>query len=183
MTNRIVSLIKIGLIVVILAVIALWHYSTIHREIGLHIPHRELFFLPILLASFWFGLKSGLITSVAVSLIYVPQVFVQGEFKINIWPVSFQILLFFVVAMMLGLLFERGKRQNEKMIVVENLAVLGRAAIAVGHEMKDLLNALKRMARHAKGLKLTELDRDFEKEMSRWLDSGANNYQCPGSFA
>ena len=167
MTNSIVISIKIGLIVVMLAVIAIWHYSTIQIEIGLHIPHRELLFLPILLASFWFGLKSGLITSVAVSLIYVPQVFAQGEFKINIWPVSFQILLFIVVAIMLGLLFERTKRQNEKMLVVENLAVLGRAAIAVGHEMKDLLNALKRMADHAKGLKSTELDRDFEKVMSR----------------
>jgi len=68
---------------------------------------------------------------------------------------------------MLGLLFERAKRRNEKMLVIENLAVLGRAAIAVGHEMKDLLNALKRMAHHAKGLNSTELDRDFEKEMSR----------------
>jgi|GEM_PF-6412034 len=52
MTKSIVTSIKIGLIVVILAVIAIWHYSTIHREIELHIPHRELFFLPILLASF-----------------------------------------------------------------------------------------------------------------------------------
>jgi len=104
---------------------------------------------------------------VAVSLIYVPQIFAQGEIKINIWPVSFQILLFIVVSVMLGLLFERAKRRNEKMLVIENLAVLGRAAIAVGHEMKDLLNALKRMAHHAKGLNSTELDRDFEKEMSR----------------
>jgi signal transduction histidine kinase len=158
---------KIALIVVLVVVISILHYSTIHGTLGVHIPHRELYFIPILLASFWFGLNIGLIASLAVSLVYAPHVFVHSEFLNNIWPVSFQIVVFNLAAIMMGLLVERGKRQQEKIIIAEKLAVLGRAAIAVGHEMKDLLGALKRMAGHVKGLNYTELDHDFDCEMTR----------------
>jgi C4-dicarboxylate-specific signal transduction histidine kinase len=68
---------------------------------------------------------------------------------------------------MLGLLVEREKRQQEKVLIIEKLAVLGRAAVAVGHEMKDLLGALKRIAGQIKGMNSAEVDRDFKIEMSR----------------
>ena len=58
---------------------------------------------------------------------------------------------------------------QEKILNAEKLAVLGRAAIAVGHEMKDLLGALRRFAGRAKGLNSTELDRDFNRE---WKNLG-----------
>jgi signal transduction histidine kinase len=158
---------KILVIAILVAVITILHYSTLHGTLGVHIPHRELFFIPILLASFWFGLNFGLITSLVVSLIYAPHVFVHSEVQNNIWPVSFQIVVFNLVALMMGILVERGRRQQEKILNAEKLAVLGRAAIAVGHEMKDLLGALKRLAGNAKGLNCTELDSDFNREMSR----------------
>ena len=164
------ALLKPGKMVIIAAlvvVITILHYSTIHGTLGVHIPHRELFFIPILLAGFWFGLNIGLLTSLVVSLIYAPHVFVHSEVQNNIWPVSFQIVVFNLVALMIGMLVEKGKRQQKKTLVAEKLAVLGRAAIAVGHEMKDLLGALKRLAGQAKGLNCTELDRDFSREMSR----------------
>ena len=42
---------------------------------SLHIVYRELYFIPIILAALWGGKKGGLITSIAVSLIYIPHVF------------------------------------------------------------------------------------------------------------
>ena len=158
---------KIGLIVLLVAVVTILHYSTIHGKLGLHIPHRELYFIPILLASYWFGLSFGLVTSLTVSLIYAPHVFIHDALKNNILPVSFQIVVFNMVAIMLGLLVEREKRRQEKVLIIEKLAVLGRAALAVGHEMKDLLGALKRIAGQVKGMNSAEVDRDFKIEMSR----------------
>ena len=70
---------KIGLIVLLVVIVTFLHYSTIHGKLGLHIPHRELYFLPILLATYWFGLSFGLVTSLAVSLIYAPHVFIHDE--------------------------------------------------------------------------------------------------------
>ena len=158
---------KIGLIVFLITVITILHYSTIHGKLGLHIPHRELYFIPILLASYWFGLSFGLVTSLTVSLIYAPHVFIHDSLKNNILPVSFQIVIFNMVAIMLGLMVEREKRRQEEVLIIEKLAVLGRAALAVGHEMKDLLGALKRIAGQVKGMNSAEVDWDFKIEMSR----------------
>ena len=120
-----------------------------------------------MLASYWFGLSFGLVTSLTVSLIYAPHVFIHDALKNNILPVSFQIVVFNIVAIMLGLLVEREKRQQEKVLIIEKLAVLGRAAVAVGHEMKDLLGALNRIAGQVKGMNSKEVDRDFKIEMNR----------------
>jgi signal transduction histidine kinase len=165
--DTLIKPIKVGLIVIFITIITILHYGSIHGQLGQHIPHRELYFVPILLASFWYGLSFGLITSLTVSLIYAPHVFVHGALQNNLLPVSFQILVFNLVALMLGWLVERRKHQHKHLIDIEKLAVLGRAATAVGHEMKDLLGTLMKMAGHAKELKCTELDKDFEQEMSR----------------
>ncbi len=165
--DSLIKPIKVGLIVIFITIITILHYGTIHGQLGQHIPHRELYFVPILLASFWYGLSFGLITSLIVSLIYAPHVFVHGELQSNLLPVSFQILVFTLVAVTLGWLVERRKHQHKQIIDIEKLAVLGRAATAVGNEMKDLLGALKKMATQAKGLKHNALDKDFEQEMSR----------------
>ena len=54
------KLFKIVLIAALIVIISVLHYGAIRGNLGLHILHRELFFIPILLASFWFGLKFGL---------------------------------------------------------------------------------------------------------------------------
>ena len=158
---------KISVVVILVALITLLHYGTMHGRLELHILHRELYFIPILLASFWFGIKFGLVTSVVVSIIYVPQVYFSHTAQSTALTVGFQILIFNLVAIILGYLVDRQKRQQQEVLGVENMAVLGRAATAVGHEMQDLLAALKRLAGQAKELKWTELEGDFEGEMAR----------------
>ncbi len=158
---------KIALITALVVVITLLHYGTIHGHLGLHILHRELYFVPILLASFWFGLRVGLTTAVAVSLIYAPHVFVYDDPHGTLLTVGSQILVFNLVAIVLGWLTDRQRRQQRDILEAENLALLGRAAVAVGYEMKFALTALKRMVRQTSRLQYTEFDRDFEQEMSR----------------
>jgi signal transduction histidine kinase len=158
---------KIILIIALVVVITVLHYSAVHGHLGLHILHRELYFVPILLASFWFGLKVGLTTSVVISLLYAPHVFVYEDPHGTLLTVASQILVFNLVAMVLGWLADRQRRQQKEIVEAENLALLGRAAVAVGYEMKDMLGALKRTAHQAKGQPASELDRDFELEMAR----------------
>ena len=162
--NRVI---KITVITALVAVITILHYSALRGHLGLHILHRELYFVPILLASFWFGLRSGLATSVIVSLLYAPHVFLYTDPHGTFLTVGSQILVFNLVAVLLGWLADRQKQQQQEILAAENLAVLGRAAVAVGYEMQDLLGALKRMAQQAKGLQRTELDRNFHQEMAR----------------
>jgi signal transduction histidine kinase len=158
---------QIGLIAVLILIVTILHYSSVHGGLGEHIAHRELYFIPILLCSFWFGLKPGIATSLAISVIYAPHVFSSSETDSNLWSVIFQILMFNLVALILGYLVERGKRQQEQMIAVEKSAALGLAATAVGHEMKDLLNALKSISSQTARPEYAGLNRDFEKELGR----------------
>ena len=137
-----------------------------HGRLELHILHRELYFIPILLACFWFGIKFGLFTSAVVSIIYLPQVYFLNTTQSTALTVGFQILIFNLVAIILGYLVDRQKRQQQEVLGVENMAVLGRAATAVGHEMQDVLAALKRLTGQAKELEGTELERDFEGELA-----------------
>jgi signal transduction histidine kinase len=53
------------------------------------------------------------------------------------------------------------------MLANERSAALGLAATAIGHEMKDLLNALKSIAGQTSMPEYAELNRDFEKELAR----------------
>jgi signal transduction histidine kinase len=158
---------KIALIAALVVVISILHYSNIHGNMEIHILHRELFFIPILLASFWFGLRFGVTTAVVVSLIYVPFIFVHDDPHTTGLAVSSQILVFILIAFGLGWLVERQRRQQEEVLAAESLTVLGRAAIAIGHEMKDLLGALKRIAKKAEEQECVGLDENFDQEMSR----------------
>jgi len=162
-----VKLFKVAIVVMLVAIFTALHYGTMHGRLEVHILHRELYFIPILLASFWFGIKFGLVTSAVVSIIYVPQVYFSNTAHSTTLTVGFQILIFNLVAVILGYLVDQQKRQQQEVLGVENMAVLGRAATAVGHEMQGLLTALKRLAGQAKELKWTELERDFGEEMSR----------------
>jgi signal transduction histidine kinase len=160
--------VKITLITVLTVVITILHYGSIHGHLGLHILHRELYFIPILLASFWFGLKVGLTTAVAISLIYAPHVFVYNGPHGTLLTVISQVLVFNLVAIVLGWLADRQRRQQQEMLEAENLTLLGQAAVAIGYEMKDIVGALKRTAHHQEeGLQSTECERDYEQEMAR----------------
>jgi signal transduction histidine kinase len=158
---------QIALIVILISAVTVLHYRMAHGTLGAHIAHRELYFIPILLSSLWFGLKYGLATSLAVSLVYAPQVFGSGETRSDLWPVVFQVLVFNLVALLVGFLVERGRRQQEKMFAIEKSAALDRAATAVGQELKDLLGSLKTIASLAARSEHTELKQDVTKELVR----------------
>jgi signal transduction histidine kinase len=158
---------KAAVIVMLAGFISVLHYGAIHGHLGLHIIHRELYFIPILLAGFWFGLKTGLITSLSVSLIYAPHVFLYQDAHGAFITVAIQILMFNLVAALIGWLVDRQRRVHAKAISNENLIVLGRAAALIGHEMNDLLQALKSLTSRSKGLHCTDVDKDFEVEMIR----------------
>jgi signal transduction histidine kinase len=158
---------QIVLIILLVLLVTILHYSSDHGALRAHISHREFYFIPILLSSLWFGLKYGLSTSLAISLIYAPQVSLHGEAQSNLWPVVFQVIVFNLVALMVGFLVERSRRQQARLFAIEKSAALDRAAIAVGHEMKGLLTALKSIANKTTRTQDAALSRELEKELLR----------------
>jgi len=164
-TRQSLKLVTITSLVIILSVL---HFSKIHGNIELHFLHRELFFIPILLTCFWFGLMPGVAASAMVSLIYASFIFFEHASPHNtVMAVTIQVLVFLVIAFGFGWLVERQRKQQEEVLEADSLAVLGRAAIAVGHEMQDLLGALNALAKKAEEQECIGLDENFKQEMSR----------------
>jgi signal transduction histidine kinase len=163
-TKQSFKLILIGTLVLVISIL---HYTKIHGNMELHILHRELFFIPILLGSIWFGLRAGVIVAVIVSLIYSPFIFAHDSPHTTVMAVVTQIIVFILIAFGFGWLVERQRKEHKEVLEAESLSALGRAAIAIGHEMKDLLGALKGIAKKAEDQNCNGLNENFEQEMSR----------------
>ncbi len=91
--------------------ITLLHYYTDFNATALHILYRRLYYIPIIYASFRFGLRGGVATSIAASLLFAPHVALgiatEGA-EIDNW---LEIILFNGVAIVAGGLVEAERRQ------------------------------------------------------------------------
>lgn len=68
---------RILLIAVLVAVLTILHYSTGPHLPALHMLYREFYLVPIALAGWWLGLRGGLATSLAVTVLYLPHMLVR----------------------------------------------------------------------------------------------------------
>jgi class 3 adenylate cyclase len=106
---------KTGIIIFLLAAVAVVHHLPIHGFLGKHILHRELFFFPIVMAALWFGLKASLITAVAASIFYA-QFFYHNidSSRISIAVVGLQVAGFNLMALLTGWMVDRQRRQRRE---------------------------------------------------------------------
>jgi signal transduction histidine kinase len=125
---------KITVVAMMAVVVSLLHYFTEMRQVYYHIFYRELYFLPLILSGFWFGLEGGLITSAGVTVLYFPFVLMHWQgFSPDDFDRLLEILLFNIVAIGLGFLSDRGKVEEEAKREAEHFA----------REQADSANRLK----------------------------------------
>jgi len=132
------SNIKILFIVILVGTISFLHYSTLHTQRYQHIVYRELYFLPLILGGFWFGLRGGLITSFSIIASYTPFVILRwNSFSPDDLDKSIAIILFIVVAILVGILRDReNARMREKIEGVKAMAA------TVAHELNTPLQVI-----------------------------------------
>ena len=113
---------RIMIVVTLVAVISSLHYIT---EVGLiyyHIFFRGLYFLPLILAGFWFGLRGGVITSLSITTLYLPFTLVHWQGSPDDFDKILEILLLNIVAAGLGFLSDRRKAEEKARIQAEQMA-------------------------------------------------------------
>jgi thiamine transporter ThiT len=63
---------KIILIIAVLFGITSLVYFTKQDRVNYQIFFRELYFIPIVLAGFWFGVRGALMASLSITILYLP---------------------------------------------------------------------------------------------------------------
>jgi len=142
------TFLKIGLICLAVGSITIFHYQT-SPEAGIrHIIFRELYFLPIILGGFWFGMRGGLSTALAISILYGPLVLMGPDrFSAHYIGNIMEIILFNLIGGLLGWLKDREEVQQKRLRQVESLAAMGTATAMIAHDLKTPLITIAGLAR------------------------------------
>ncbi len=144
------------------------HFATPGTSEWLHDVLRRLYYIPIIVGAFLFGLRGGLLTSLVVSASYFPHAFwltgphAHHHGMIHADPTGtankvLELVLYNVVALVTGLLVEkeqRARREVEQKVVemralerelvrAGRLQSLGELTAGLAHEIKNPLASLK----------------------------------------
>jgi signal transduction histidine kinase len=152
--------------------ISLLHYLTPLHFPYLHDIFQRLYYLPIILAGFWFGLRGGLLCSVIVSIVYAPHIFYQWGGHPGMETEKYlEIILYNTVGGVTGMLSQRERertaelrksagelkesyrklqQQSEKTIIIEEqlrraekLSTLGEMSAVLAHEIRNPLSSIR----------------------------------------
>jgi len=128
---------KIGLTSGLLIGISLLHYLTEPHEMELHAVHRRLYYLPLVLASFWFGIKGALAVSISAIALYFPYALYNWSGTFHDFDTLIEGGLYVFIALILGYLAERQKKEHAARIEAERLAAIGKVVSEIAHDMKS----------------------------------------------
>lgn len=142
------SRVRILVVVLLIAVISILHYSTELGAHHFHIFYQGLYFIPVLLAGLWFGLGGAIAASLSITLLYLPFTVMHWKgFSSEDFNNLTEIALYNLVAVILGFLRTREKKEQARLRESDRLAAMGKAVSTVAHELKNPLVAIGGLSR------------------------------------
>lgn len=109
---------KGGLAAIAVSIVAVAHFITpagLHGWHWLHILFQKLFYLPILMAAAWLGIRGTLLTAGAVSAVFMAHILLNwGGYRMTQADQIGEIGSFWIVALTSSILFRRERRALEE---------------------------------------------------------------------
>lgn len=166
---------RLAFIGVSIALVSVLHYSTStqHPYHGFHAVYDRLYYLPIVLAAFWYGFWGSVLCAGVVTLAYIPHVAIQwgGKFLTDNLHMTLEIVLYNVIGAVMGSLAQslmnaRGRYQKaaedldrsytllkqqsdtlrqreEELRRADRLSALGELSAGLAHEIRNPLASIK----------------------------------------
>lgn len=135
--------VKVTFISLQIAAILCLHYFTLPTHAYYHAVYRVLFYIPLIMAGFWFGLGGALRVCATVLVLFSPYVIMWWRgLSIEVFDTLMEGFLYVAAALIIGLLSEREKKERGARIESERLAAIGKTVSEVAHDMKTPLMAI-----------------------------------------
>ncbi len=109
--------IRFSIVLFLIAAISILHFTT---DIGehkhnVHHIYRRLYYIPIILSSFWFGLRGGVFCSLFISTIYLPHLLFQHHAsfftQLNMY---LEVVLFNLIGLITGILSSAQMKEKKR---------------------------------------------------------------------
>jgi signal transduction histidine kinase len=166
------NLLRAALLALSIIGISLLHYLTPLHQPMLHDIFQRLYYIPIICAALWFGLRGGIAASIAVSAVYAPHVLFQwGVHPTMEMEKYLEIVLYNVVGGVTGFLSQKEEERREQLqrtaqgleesykklqsqtdLIIgieeqlrraERLSALGELSAVLAHEIRNPLGSIR----------------------------------------
>jgi signal transduction histidine kinase len=156
---------KTTLIILLVLIITLLHFLTGTEHIYLHSIYQRSYYIPILLASYWFEILGGVATVVGLSSVYIIHIVRDwGHYPAYSFQQYAEIAMYIAVAVLAGSLSRAQRKARQKLEAAgaelsaayqklnetvdrlrqsDRLASLGRLAAVIAHEVRNPLGSIQ----------------------------------------
>jgi signal transduction histidine kinase len=144
--------------------VSVCHYLTPPSFFLWHVVYQRLYYLPILFGAFWYGLSGGVALALVTGVLYLPHIVLHwGHEPLYRSNQLAEILMFFVIGTIAGVLSDRIRREREqhrrtaeelaqayrqlqatfeRLRLVDRLSALGALSAGMAHEIKNPLGSI-----------------------------------------
>ncbi len=162
---------QIAVIAAIAIAVTVAHYLVDPHAGAVHDLLQRLYYLPVILGGLWFGIRGGLITALAISIVYFPHAYHGWHGPQSLFFRMSEITMYHIIGGLTGFLasrirnvlkaeqharkereaaYDRLREKTEELLALEEqlrrserLAALGRLTAGLAHEIRNPLSSIK----------------------------------------